>query len=121
VAALVLVPASVATAATPARGNASLTISYPATGTLFPPESVAPTVVWSDGSAQANRWNVVVRDDRGAEVVTASVEAPRWRPSEDDWKRIKACSVGRDAEIVVTGVDQANPGKTLSSARVRVR
>ncbi len=120
-AAVVLVPASLATAATPAPGNASLTISYPATGTLFPPESVAPTVVWSDDTAQANRWNVAVRDDRGAEVATASVDAPRWRPSEDDWKRIKARSVERDAEIVVTRVDQANPGKAISSARVRVR
>jgi tetratricopeptide (TPR) repeat protein len=108
-------------AATRASPDARLKIGYPADGTLFPPDSVAPTVVWSDDTAQVNRWNVLVRDDRGAEVVTAEVDAPRWRPSEDDWKRLKERSAERDADVAITGVDAANPATTLSSAHVRIR
>src|SRR5689334_24927467 len=106
-------------AAAPAAGGAK--IGYPADGTLFPPDSVAPTVVWSDETPRVGRWTVVVRDDRGADVVSASVDAPRWRPSEDEWKRIKASSAERDAEVAVGGVDPANPDTILSSAHVRIR
>src|SRR5262245_21851159 len=108
-------------AATPAAAGEHLHIAYPAEGTLFPPDSVAPTVVWTDETAHVDRWTVVVRDDTGADVLTASVDAPRWRPSEDDWRTIKQRSAERDAEIAVAGVDGANPATTLSSAHVRVR
>jgi Flp pilus assembly protein TadD len=104
-----------------AGADTSLRITYPADGTLFPPDSVAPTVVWTDATAHVDRWNVVVRDRSGAEVARASVDAARWRPSEDDWKRIKERTVEQDGEIAVAGVDHANPETTLSSARLHVR
>jgi Flp pilus assembly protein TadD len=99
----------------------TLRITYPADGTLFPPDSVAPTVVWTDETGRVDRWNVVVRDDTGADVITASADTPRWRPSEDDWARIKQRSAERDAELVVAGVDRTNPATTLSSSRVHLR
>jgi Flp pilus assembly protein TadD len=108
-------------AAAPAAADARLRITYPADGTLFPPDSVAPTLVWTDETAHVDRWTVVVRDDTGADVLKASVDGPRWRPSEDEWRTIKERSAERDAEIAVTGVDRASPAATLSSARVRVR
>ena len=110
-----IAPAGAATAAP------TLRITYPADGTLFPPDSVAPTVVWTDETGRVDRWNVVVRDDTGADVATASVDTPRWRPSEDDWARIKQRSAERDAELVVAGVDRTNPATTLSSSRVHLR
>src|SRR5262245_60436326 len=108
-------------AVAPAAPGEHLRISYPAEGTLFPPDSVAPTVVWADETAHVDRWTVVVRDDTGADVLAASVDAPRWRPSEDEWRTIKQRSAERDAEVAVAGVDRADPATTLSSARVRVR
>ena len=63
----------------------------------------------------------MVHDRTGAEVLSASVDAPRWRPSEEDWKRLKDRTVEQDAEVVVAGVDHLNPAATLSSARVHVR
>src|SRR5262245_12411471 len=80
-----------------------LQISYPADGTLFPPDSVAPTFVWKDPTLGVDRWYVVVRDDRGADLLTASLDAPRWRPTEDDWRRLKENTNERDAEVVVAG------------------
>jgi tetratricopeptide (TPR) repeat protein len=100
---------------------APLHITYPADGTLFPPEIVAPTVTWTDTSGRSERWNVVVRDAGGAEIARESVDAQKWRPSEDVWGTIKQKSRERDAEIVVTGVRASEPAATVASAKVRIR
>lgn len=100
---------------------APLRITYPAEGTLFPPEIVAPTVTWEDASGRSDRWNVVVRDAAGAEIARESVDAQRWRPSEDLWAKIKEKSRERDAEIAVTGVHASEPAATVASAKVRIR
>jgi Flp pilus assembly protein TadD len=99
--------------------EARLQITYPLEGTLFPPESVAPTFVWEDKTENADRWDVVVRDDTGAEVLRASVDAPRWRPSEQNWKQIKHRSLERDAEVIVAGISPTK--RVSSSARVHIR
>jgi len=98
-----------------------LRITYPAPGTLFPPDIVAPTFLWEEATNAVDRWSVVVRDDAGAEIAKATVATPRWRPAKDDWQRIKQRSSERDAEIVITGVAQSSPAVGLSSARLRFR
>jgi len=111
-------------AAVPA-GNAAadprLRIVYPWEGTLFPPESVAPTFVWDDQTAGVDRWYVVVRDDTGAEELAAVVDAQRWKPSEESWKRLKERTAERDADVFVAGVARTKRANILSSARVRFR
>jgi Flp pilus assembly protein TadD len=104
-----------------AAGRGALKIGYPQDRTLFPPDIVAPTLVWQDATEHVDRWWVVVRDDAGAELLRAAVDGPRFRPSEADWRRIKARSSERDAEVVVAGVSRARPGAVLSSARIRIR
>jgi pentatricopeptide repeat protein len=111
-------------AATPAAGDATgarLQITYPLEGTLFPPESVAPTFVWQDKTGHVDRWYVLVRDDAGSAVLRDSVDAPRWRPSEESWKQIKQQSLERDAEVIVAGVGSTQRATILSSARVHIR
>ncbi|MEW6271660.1 MAG: tetratricopeptide repeat protein [Thermodesulfobacteriota bacterium] len=108
--------AAVAAAAPPA-----LRITYPAEGTLFPPEIVAPTFTWQDEARDAGRWRVVVRDPTGGEIVEDAVDAPRWRPSEESWRQIKKRSVERDAEITVTRVGPAADATASPSASVRIR
>jgi len=98
-----------------------LRITYPLDETIFPPEIVAPTFVWEDATAGADRWYVVVRDGSGSELARDTVDEPRWRPSEEHWKQIKQASVERDAEVLVAGVSRAQPATIESSARVRVR
>jgi pentatricopeptide repeat protein len=93
--------------------SAPLQITYPLEGTLFPPEIVAPTFTWQGGAAETAPWEVVVRDDAGAELLRESVDEPRWRPSEEAWRRIKDRSRERDAEVVVTS--------GAAAARVHVR
>ena len=113
-------PSTRAIVAAGTRG-ARLRITYPSEGTLFPPESVAPTFVWEDATRDVDRWYVVVRDDAGGDVLRAAVDVPRWRPSEESWRRIKRRSAERDAEVTVAGVDRAKRATILSSARVRIR
>ncbi|MFN8542787.1 MAG: tetratricopeptide repeat protein [Candidatus Binatia bacterium] len=98
-----------------------LQLTYPSEGTLFPPESVAPTFVWEDKTGHVDRWYVVVRDGSGGDVLRDTVDAPRWRPAEDRWRQIKQVSVARDAEVVVAGVDRTKPAALLSSAGVHIR
>jgi tetratricopeptide (TPR) repeat protein len=112
--------AASAPAAAPAQPQAqTLRITYPQEGTLFPPEIVAPTFTWQDAADAGSRWDVVVRDAKGAELDRATVDAPRWRPSEERWRDIKQKSLERDAELVVT---RAGDGaKQAPAARVRFR
>jgi len=100
---------------------ARLQITYPIEGTLFPPESVAPTFVWEDKTGTVDRWYVVVRDDTGGDVLRVTVDAPRWRPSEESWRQIKQHSSERDAEVILAGVSQKKRATVLSSARVHIR
>jgi tetratricopeptide (TPR) repeat protein len=114
-----------ATEAEAAATTGSIRITYPLEGTLFPPEIVAPTFTWEDGTGDSGRWEVVVRDSSGAELLQDSSDAPRWRPSEDDWRKIKERSLERDAEVTVRRAgpasDQANVTGDGSSARVHIR
>lgn len=105
--------ASANEAAQPAATSGPLRITYPLDRTLFPPEIVAPTFTWEGGPRDGGRFEVVVRDGQGAELARESVDAPRWRPSEDAWRRIKDQSRERDAEVTVTRGD--------ASARVAIR
>ncbi len=98
-----------------------LKITYPQEGTLFPPEIVAPTFLWEEGTANVEVWNVVVRDDSGGELLKATVDAPQWRPSEETWNQIKLQSSERDAAVTVEGVDRDDGAAVLSSASVHIR
>ncbi len=99
----------------------AIRITYPAQNTLFPPEIVAPTFLWEDETEQVDQWRVVVRDDAGNDVLEASVDEPRWRPSKPDWEKIKQRSLERDAEVIVSGANDVDAAADTSSARVRIR
>src|SRR5262245_59219175 len=111
--------AIVAAAADPA--TARLAITYPQEGTLFPPEIVAPTFVWDDTTSGVDRWDVVVRDDSGSDVLREAVDTRRWRPSEERWAQIKQRSAERDAEVIVSGINRSKPAAVLSAGQVHIR
>jgi tetratricopeptide (TPR) repeat protein len=113
-------PVALPTIAFPDGATGGLQIKYPLDGTLFPPEIVAPTFLWNDPGS-ATRWLVMVRFQTTDEVLRFPALNPRWRPSEEDWARIKRLSRERDAEVAVVGL--GDPGATgiVSSASVRIR
>lgn len=109
-----------AAAGAPGSDGTDLRFTYPLEGTLFPPDSVAPTFLWDD-ETKADRWSIVVRDQTGRDVARASVDVPRWRPSEESWREIKQQSLDHDIEAIVTRTGRASPETAASSAGVRFR
>ncbi len=103
----------------PSEPSGGLEIKYPLDETLFPPEIVAPTFVWSDETEGVKEWMVLLRFDNTDEVLRFPATERRWRPSEADWAGIKERSVERAAEVAVVGL---GPGATaVSSASLRIR
>ena len=103
----------------PSAPSGSLEIKYPLDETLFPPEIVAPTFVWSDETDGVGEWKILMRFDGGAEPLRFASTEPRWRPSEADWAEIKRRSAEGDAEVAIVGTGpNARPA---SSASIRIR
>jgi tetratricopeptide (TPR) repeat protein len=103
----------------PSEPSGGIEIKYPLDETLFPPEIVAPTFVWSDETEGVKQWTVLLRFDHTDEVLRFPTTEPRWRPAETDWALIKQRSVERDAEVAIVGVGPDT--KAVSSASVRIR
>ncbi len=103
----------------PSEPSGGVAIKYPLDETLFPPEIVAPTFIWTDETERVEKWVVLLRFDPTDEVLRFPTAEPRWRPSEADWARIKQRSVERDAEVAVVGLDPN--AKAVSAASVRIR
>jgi Flp pilus assembly protein TadD len=105
----------------PGEASGRLEIKYPLDQTLFPPDIVAPTVVWSDETDGVGEWKILLRfegEGEGETMRFASAE-PSWRPSEADWAEIKRRSVTGDAELAIVGIGPE--ARTASSAVVRIR
>jgi len=103
----------------PSEASGQLSIKYPLDQTLFPPEIVAPTVVWSDETGGVAEWKILLRFDGEGEMMRFASAEPSWRPSEADWAEIKRRSTAHDAELAIVGVGPR--GQAASSATVRLR
>ena len=131
-------PASLAFPSEPAG---QLEIRYPLEETLFPPEIVAPTIIWNDATEAVASWRILLRfaagepmaghrandtaephgedagRDAAGDMLRFSAAEPRWRPSEADWREIKRRTEAREAEIAIVGLDPS--AKPISAATVR--
>ena len=103
----------------PSAPAGSLEVSYPLDNTLFPPEIVAPTFVWSDETEGVAAWAVMLRFADEPEPLRFTSSEPGWRPPESDWSDVKARSVSDDAEVAIVGLGPE--GNAVSSAKVRIR
>jgi Flp pilus assembly protein TadD len=103
----------------PNEPSGGLEIKYPLDETLFPPEIVAPTFVWSDETEGVATWMVLLRFDGTDEILRFPTTEPGWRPSEADWAVIKQRSVERDAEVAIVGIGP--DAKPVSAASIRIR
>jgi tetratricopeptide (TPR) repeat protein len=111
------VPASAALAF-PTEPSGRLEITYPLDETLFPPDIVAPTFKWRDGTEGVGRWKLLLRFEGSDEVLRYDATEPGWRPSESDWAQIKQRSLGADAEVAIIGLAAGRPA---SAASIRIR
>ena len=103
----------------PGEPSGRLEIKYPLDETLFPPDIVAPTFVWSDETEGVGEWNILLRFEGEGETMRFASAEPSWRPAEADWAEIKRRSVAGDAELAIVGIGPK--ARTASSAVVRIR
>jgi tetratricopeptide (TPR) repeat protein len=103
----------------PDAPSGRLEITYPLDETLFPPDIVAPTIIWIDETKGAGQWQVLLRFDGKEEVLRFPAAEPRWRPTEEDWAEIKRLSTANDAQVAIVGIGPQ--GVAISSASVRIR
>jgi tetratricopeptide (TPR) repeat protein len=103
----------------PGQASGQLEITYPPDGALFPPDIVAPTLLWSDDTQGVGQWEVMLRLNGEEEVLRFPVEEPSWRPSEVHWAEIKRQSTAQDAEVAIVGLDQQGAPVSADSVRIR--
>jgi tetratricopeptide (TPR) repeat protein len=126
---------------------AQIAIDYPAEGSIFPPDMVAPTFLWRDPVENATTWLVDVAfadGSAGIEVksqgerlrigeidprcVAPTNELPKlttqqsaeriWTPDPATWQEIKKHSVDRAATVTITGVQN---DRAVSRGRVTLQ
>jgi Flp pilus assembly protein TadD/Tol biopolymer transport system component len=114
-------PPGPAAPAFPAQPSGQLQVKYPLDQTLFPPEIVAPTFVWSDATPGVTSWTVLLRfaDGEDDAVMRYTTTEPSWRPSEADWATIKQRSTAADAEVAIVGTGPE--ARTASAATLHIR
>lgn len=98
-----------------------ITVTYPADGTVFPPEMVAPTVRWQDSRPGVAAWLIRIEFSDGAAPLNHLTREAQWTPAPKDWELIKQRSRERDIQIRVLGVASVGDIEILSGARVSIR
>ena len=101
----------------PPKTAGQLEVTYPLDETLFPPDIVAPTFLWHDETEGVGQWEVILR--LAGEEHRFPVAEASWRPTEEDWARIKRQSTGQNLEVAIVGMD--GDGEALSAATVRIQ
>ncbi len=124
----------------------TLVIDYPLNDSIFPPEIVAPRLLWHDPVAAADRWLIEIALDGGRAHVWALTPGPpapageidprclgptneiykptayqasarSWQPDEALWAIVKRRSTRQPATLTILGVSSSAPGTILSRGR----
>jgi tetratricopeptide (TPR) repeat protein len=103
------------------RPTEGLAIEYPRTGTLFPPEIIAPTFKWKDKTGKADAWLVVAEIENEPEIASPVVTRQEWRPSQEKWSVMKRLSLGKDMRITVLGIRENDPDNIVAQDHVSIR
>jgi tetratricopeptide (TPR) repeat protein len=128
----------------------SITIDYPAEGSIFPPDFPAPTWLWRDLADQSESWEVTITFSDGSPAIRAESAGPRmrvgdidprcvsatnkppaltpeqaeahtWVPDSATWSAIKQHSAGHPAAVVITGHRQGDPKPITSRGGISIQ
>jgi len=129
--------------------TASLDVVYPADGSIFPPDFVAPTFLWRDKDSEANRWAIEIAGKQGGEPLRFYCEGDppppgeidkrcisdsneiyvppaedgavhSWTPDAETWKRIQQQCGQPGATVTIRGFRRDQPHNALSRGRIAV-
>jgi len=123
---------------------AAVSVDYPRSGSIFPPEITPPTFIWHDAAEGAKQWRIDITFADGSAPlhVVAHGERPRigeidprcisstnalptlspeqaaahtWTPDAATWATIKKHSAAKPATVTIAGFRRADPQHRLSS------
>ena len=129
---------------------ATVTIDYPAEGSIFPPDMAAPTFLWRDASEGAVAWSIEVAFSDGSAGITVRTRGERvrigeidaraiaetnvlpkltpqeaaaqsWKPDAETWGAIKKHSVERPATVTISGFGEKDSRQAVSRGRVALK
>jgi Flp pilus assembly protein TadD len=129
--------------------SGTITIDYPAEGSVFPPEFPPPTWLWRDPKIDATSWDIDISFSDGAAPIRArsaglrmtvgesdprcvsptneppaldpeQAAAHTWVPDATTWTTIKQHSVGHPATIVITGRRQGDTTTVMSRGQIAI-
>ena len=130
-------------------GLSPITIDYPQSGSIFPPEITPPTFLWRDPAASAAFWRIEVAFGDGSPPIRATSRGERmrigemdprcvsptnrppqltpeqsaartWIPDADTWTAVKKRSAGLPATVTITGYASESSSSAASSGRVTI-
>lgn len=97
-----------------------LAITYPADGTLFPPEIVAPTFRWNDSRSRPATWLVSFAFAGAEGRMNFFANDPQWTPSNKQWEAIKRRSLEKNAAVTILGVKGRWWPRIVSAGRIAI-
>ena len=95
-----------------------LTIDYPRSGTIFPPEFPAPEFSWSDSLNKSMRWHIQFSTGKGKKLFRKIAETSTWRPDSIAWQNIKTSSKTDPVFLTIIGEHKGVLGTKYSSGRI---
>jgi tetratricopeptide (TPR) repeat protein len=124
----------------------AITIDYPATGSVFPPDFVPPTIEWRDADPRAKLWVVEFAFGDGAAPVRAKSHGERlqlgpidercakagavtpkltpnqeaghaWKPDAATWEKVKKHGVQQPVTVRFLGYEDDKAKKPVSSGQ----
>ena len=127
--------------------QSAIDVVYPADGSIFPPDFVAPTFLWRDEDSKANHWAIEITGKQGGEPLrfycqgappppgeidekciaeTNEIYVPYteggpvhgWTPDGETWKRIRQRCGKSGATVTIVGCREDQPQKALSRGRI---
>jgi hypothetical protein len=98
-----------------------LTIHYPYTESIFPPELASPTFIWQDMNPASNHWLIVVEFNRKQQPIHRLVNEKKWTPENHLWERIKTNSISVPAGVSILGINNKNECEIASSDTIHFK
>jgi tetratricopeptide (TPR) repeat protein/Tol biopolymer transport system component len=125
----------------------SITIDYPESGSIFPPDIMPPTFLWRDAETSDQTWRIDISfadgseslhvDSKGNPMQIGKIDprcvsntnkppsltpeqaaAHTWTPDAPMWTKIKLHSVDRPATVAIFGISDNTKGGAGSQGRV---
>jgi tetratricopeptide (TPR) repeat protein len=147
--AIAILALSYAAASSNEPKTAGLTIDYPSSGSLFPPEIIPPTFIWHDQAKEAKIWRIEVEFTDGAasmhfesigspmklgdidprcvaptnklpELSPEQATAHAWVPDQQAWETIKKNSVSHPATVRILGFAAEGQERPVSDGSITI-